>query len=138
MSGDLFGWHRPALPAVAGLKLLEASPPAAWPVDRVAHWPGMIAGAMAFARCWDSHARESGWTELQLYGLHPRAPWANLAAMGAAFQIGLAGGSVIAVSAEAIAIVMRTGSRQRLYRRAPDPQAVLAWELAGPCSGKQE
>ncbi len=130
------------LPAdvAAGLARLER-PPAPWPVDRHGQWPVLIAGARAFARRWDRTARKCGWTSLQLYGLHRRAPWANLAGMGAAFLVAgsgrpapflveLAGGPATSVDKDAVVLVTPTGSRLRIYRRPPDPEALLAWQLA--------
>jgi len=127
---DLFGLSAAALPAKAGLRLLARSPPAAWPTDRLALWPTVVDRALAFERCWGDQARSVGWTELDLYGLHQRAPWPNLSAMGAVFLVAIGGHAVIRVNAEAIEIaVQTTGSRLRIVRRPPDPASVLAWQL---------
>jgi hypothetical protein len=66
-----------------GLDLLERSPPL-WPVD-AATWAAVVASVSAFADRWDGQARDAGWSDLDLYGLHRFAPYANLSAMGAAF-----------------------------------------------------
>jgi hypothetical protein len=111
--------------------------PPAWPTDRLAIWPFVLDELAAFERAWGESARTAGWDELSLYGLHSRAPAANLAAMGAAFLVALSGWQVIAVGPGAIVLVSRTGSRLRIYRRPPDPAAVLAWELPAIAGGCQ-
>ena len=45
----------------------------------------------ASAYAHDCEARAAGWSDLQLYGLHPHAPWARLDAMGAGFPIARGG-----------------------------------------------
>ena len=122
-----------------GLELLRSSAPL-WKVDEPKRWLTVVDSVAAFAERWDGQARACGWTSVQLYGLHRRAPWANVAGMGAAFLIAadgrpvpillaLKGGPAIAVDQEAIRIVSPSGSKLRIYRRPPDPAAVLAWEL---------
>jgi hypothetical protein len=83
----------------------------------------------AFSERWDSQARACGFSALALYGLHQRAPWSNLAAMGAAFLFARRGDRVLEVEAGVILLMSQLGNRLRLYRVAPDPDAVLAWEL---------
>jgi len=118
---------RQPLTAMAGLQLIKTSPPCTWPADRLAEWPQIAAGAAAFERCWGDQAEVCGWSDLQLYGLHSRAPRSNLAAMGAAFLVAIGGHTVLAVSGHAIAIATPTGSRLRICRRPPDSSAVLVW-----------
>jgi hypothetical protein len=127
---DLFSHAVSDSPASAGLRRCARSAPAAWPADRLALWPFVVDEVTAFRRQWDERARAVGWDDLALYSLHPRAPYANLAAMGAAFKVALGGWQVIGVGADAIEVVSRTGSRLRIYRRAPDADAVLAWAPA--------
>ena|ERR1700754_647501 len=115
---------------VAGLDQLAASPPARWPIDQLPHWPPTIERVRAFAMQWDGRARAVGWSDVSLYGVHQRAPYANLAAMGAAFLVALNRGTVVAVDPDAIAIVSPAGSRLWIYRRPPDQGSVLAWALA--------
>ena len=69
---------------------------------------------------WAAQALAFGWTELELFGLCPRVPWARLDRQGAAF----ANDRVAAVTAEAI--TLETGMRR--YRTQSDG-AVLAWEF---------
>jgi hypothetical protein len=147
-SADLFGATEAEPPRLAGvpdrvaggLAQLEAAPPARWPLDQAARWPAMIDRVTAFASQWDGAARACGWDDVSLYGLHCRAPWARLSAMGAAFVIALEHrpppllvarkGPVAAVTAEAIVLITPTSSRLRLYRRPLDREAVAAWSLA--------
>ena len=66
---------------------------------------------------------------LQLYGLHRRAPYANLAGMGAAFVVARCGHHVVDVTADAIHVRSPAGSGLRIDRREPEGQTVLAWSL---------
>jgi hypothetical protein len=92
----------------------------------------VFAGVIAFAVRWDGLSRGCGWSPLELYGLHRRAPWSNLAGMGAAFLIAIGGHTVIGIGAEAIAVATPTGSRLRIFRRPPDSLSAPAWELERP------
>lgn len=146
LAADLFGSSEAAPPdlppdVAAGLKLLASSPPL-WPIDPP-RWTAVVDSVTAFAGRWDGRARACGWTPLQLYGLHRRAPWANVAGMGAAFLIAadgrpvpvlvaLKGGPAIAVDQEAIRTLSPGGARLRIFRRTPDPDSVLAWSLCPP------
>lgn len=137
---DLFGPTEAGPPPLAcvpdrisvGLARLEAAPVPAWPLDQAARWPAAIDRVRAFAGQWDGAARACGWEDVSLYGLHRRAPYANLATMGAAFVIALGQHPplVTAVTSESIAVIMPTSSRLRVYRCSPDPDAVPAWSLA--------
>ena len=64
-----------------------------------------------------------------LYGLHRRAPYANLAGMGGAFVVVRCGHHVIDVAADAIQVRSPTGSELRIYRCQLEAQTVLAWSL---------
>jgi hypothetical protein len=113
----------------AGLEQLAAAAPTLWPIEQLARWPSVVDRVMAFRRQCDRPARAAGWDDLSLYGLHRRAPYANVAAMGAAFLAALNSWHVIGVGADAIAIVSPAGSRLKIYREPPDPDAVVAWSL---------
>jgi hypothetical protein len=122
---DDFG---PAADVAAGLELLARSPPL-WLIGAEG-WAIAVARARAFAERWDGQAPAAGWSTLELYGMHRRAPFARLTAMGAAWVLARSGGSAIAVASDAIVVATRTGGRLRIYRTAaPDPDAVSAWEL---------
>src|SRR5436309_6665000 len=68
-----------------GLARLAASPPL-WTIGRP-QWLALVDIVAAFALRWDSQALPYGWCSLALYGLHPRAPAANLAAMALPGQL---------------------------------------------------
>ena len=111
----------------AGLELLARSPPL-WPIG-AEDWTIAVARARAFAEAWDSLARAAGWSALELYGLHRRAPWARLSAMGAAWLIARSGHNAIAVASDAITVATLTSARLRICRSRSDAAAMLAWEL---------
>jgi hypothetical protein len=60
------------LDVAAGLELLARSRPL-WPIG-MEDWVLAVGRARAFAERWNSLACAAGWTSLQLYGLHRRAP----------------------------------------------------------------
>lgn len=124
--------HTGGLPVdvVRGLDLLARSRPL-WPIDDVA-WRVAIGSVLAFAERWDFQARAEGWTDLELYGLHRFAPWANLSAMGAAFVLARSGFTAIAVVEDGILLRAGTGSTLQIRRFALNPDAVIAWSL---CAG---
>ncbi|MBX9649700.1 MAG: hypothetical protein K2X57_21890 [Xanthobacteraceae bacterium] len=126
----LFGLSAAELPAdvLEGLQQLGRGP-SVWPIDQAGRWVADVARVTAFAAHWDARARAAGWSDLQLYGLHRYAPYANLAGMGVAFVVALGRSTVLDVQAEAINIATPTGSRLQFVRRPPDPAAVLAWSL---------
>jgi hypothetical protein len=110
-----------------GLDRLATSSPL-WPVDGTA-WLGVVERVRTFACQWDARARTAGWSALDLYGLHRRAPYANLAGMGGAFVVARCGHHVIDVAADAIQVRSPSGADLRIYRRQLDAQSVLAWSL---------
>jgi hypothetical protein len=71
----------------------------------------------------------AGWSQLQLYGLDPDAPYARVGRMGAAWLAARADRRVVAIDSVAVHLVTRTASRLRILRGEPDQGAVLAWEL---------
>ncbi len=117
----------PAADVGAGLELLARSPPL-WPIG-AEDWAIAVARARAFAEAWDGPARAAGWSALELYGMHRRAPYARLSAMGAAWLVARSGHTAIAVASDAITVATLTGARLRICRSRPDGAAVLAWEL---------
>jgi hypothetical protein len=89
----------------------------------------VLASVRAFARAWDAPARAAGWDDAALYGLHSRASWGNLAAMGAAWLLARSGDVAVAIERGAIVSTTPTGGRLRIFRPARDADAVVAWEL---------
>jgi hypothetical protein len=111
-----------------GLRLLRAAAPI-FPGMGPEVWRLVLAYITDFARDWDGLARAAGWSSLQLYGLHPIAPAARLSVMGAAWVAARSAHKVIAIEAAAIVVATQTGGRLRIYRTAPDPEAVLPWPV---------
>ncbi len=111
----------------AGLELLARARPL-WPIG-TAEWSRAVASVQAFAERWDGAARAAGWSLLELYGVHRRAPYARLSTMGAAWLIARAGYRAVSVDTAAIGVSSSAGNRLRIYRSLPDPGAVLAWSL---------
>jgi hypothetical protein len=94
----------------AGLELLARSRPL-WPID-AGEWSRALASVRAFAAGWDGLAGAAGWTSLQLYGLHRRAPYARLTGMGAAWLVARSGHNAIAVTADAAGGDARTAKAE--------------------------
>lgn len=122
---ELFGVPAPEI--IIGLKRLDASPPL-WPIEPK-QWLAVVASVRAFAGRWDAWARAAGWTSLELYGLHLRAPYARLDAMGAAWLLARSGDIAHSVDAGAIVTGTHSGNRLRIYRTSPHPELALAWTL---------
>lgn len=119
----------PADEVAAGLKLLARSRPL-WPVD-TDRWAAAVATLKAFEERWGGQARARGWDSLNLYGLSRTAPYANLAAMGAAWVLARSGHRAVAVTHELVLVMTYTGSMLRIFR-GDGEGAVLAWELCTP------
>jgi hypothetical protein len=113
---------------MAGLEHLARSPPL-WPVD-ADRWSEVVGALMAFERRFGGQVR--GWSPLALWGMHRRAPYANLAAMGAVFAAARANHTILEFGRDSLLMVSRAGSRLRIFRRVPDRDAVLAWTLCRP------
>jgi hypothetical protein len=112
-----------------GLAALAAGAPL-WPIG-AERWTALVATVQAFAALHDAKARICGWDSVSLYGLHPHAPYANLAAMGAAWVTGRSGHRVAAVAADSILLIAPTGSRLRIFKSEP-AGVVLPWTLCKP------
>jgi hypothetical protein len=111
---------------VAGLEFLAGLPPL-WPAGAEA-WRLQLAHVKDFASRWDHRARLSGWSDVMLYGVHRLAPGPNIAALGAAWLAARSACTVLAIEDDgAILLGTRAASRLRIYRRPPDPDAVLPW-----------
>ena len=91
-----------------------------WPIG-AAEWSRAVAGVQAFAERWDGAARAAGWSLLELYGVHRRAPYARLSTMGAAWLVARARYRAVSVDAAAIAVTSPAGNRLRIDRSLPDP-----------------
>ena len=102
-------------------RLVETKPP----VRVSAHtWEGKIAHARRFCDRLGLQAEALGWNSSDLFALHPDAPLSRYDAMGAAF-LGI-DGEPVAISADAVAIITKSGARQTARRiHIPFPPA---WE----------
>src|ERR1700677_193040 len=110
---------------MAGLDLMMRSPPL-WPVDRGTSWVDQVARARAFAERWNGLCRNCGWSPLDLYGAHHRAPAARLSCLGAAFLVARSSHHVLNVAPGDILVATKSAARLRIYRAHPDPDAVVA------------
>lgn len=78
-------------------------------------WESIRTGAEAFAHQWAAQAYGLGWSEDELFGLHPIAPAARVERRGLAFLLH-AGDRVVALDGCGADIVTASGARQRCYR----------------------
>jgi hypothetical protein len=125
-NADLFALiFAPADEVRAGLELLAAHP--LWPVE-VGRWAAAVATVKAFEARFGGQSRTRSWDNLSLYGLSPTAPFANLAAMGAAWVLARSGHRAVAVTDDSLLVMTPTGSTLRIFR-GDGQGAVLAWEM---------
>jgi hypothetical protein len=111
---------------VAGLERLAGSAPL-WeePPDR---WKATVETVRRLAGLWDAQARRLGWREIDLYGLHPRAPRARYDCKGLFWMVSPTD-RIAALDASAAAIEKPSGSILKYYRPNHDSEAVLAWNI---------
>jgi hypothetical protein len=103
--------------------------PAPRPYDS-ARWQEIREDAFSFLRDWGAQAHRLGWSDLDLFGVHPRAPIARLDAMGLVPLLG--GNQVVALTCEGALIVTRSGVRQTFHchREGVVPAEIcLLWDL---------
>jgi hypothetical protein len=93
-------------------------------------WREVVQDGSAFLSTWATQANELGWTALDLFSAHKRAPEANWSAAGLILCIG--GGRVIALTASTATILRPSGSRLTYTRTSPHPDAVPLWQLLEP------
>jgi hypothetical protein len=111
-------------PVSAGLAHLERCAPL-WG-DR-ASWAELLVALGAFHARWTGPCRVAGWSDVQLLGLDPDAPYARVGRMGAAWLACTGAHCVVSVDPVAIRVVARTAARHSIYR--PAAGGVLAWNL---------
>jgi hypothetical protein len=92
-------------------------------------WRGLIRDAELFLCIWGKQAADLGWTTLDLFGAHPKAPAARFSCMGLLLVIG--SGRVVAVTAESAVIERQSGAQLTYTRRPPEAECVPVWELPG-------
>jgi hypothetical protein len=107
------------------LRLAKAQP--LWDQSRD-QWIGIIKTVKRLAAMWDAQARRLGWRELDLYGLHPRAPRTRYDCRGLFWSVH-ATDRIAALDASAAAIEKPSGNVVRYYRLNHDTDAVLAWNI---------
>ena len=90
-------------------------------------WRGLIRDADLFLATWGSQAADLGWTTLDLFGVHPKAPAARYSCMG--LLLLLRGGRVVALTASTAVIEQLSGARLTYTRRPPEAEGVPLWEL---------
>lgn len=89
-------------------------------------WNDIIADADAFLDQWAIEAARLGWTDLDLFGVHPIAPAFRYDCMGLIPLI--RGDEVIGISETRATTRSRSGNLL-IYLRRPMTGAVLIWRL---------
>jgi hypothetical protein len=100
-------------------------PPSGFPAP---WWRGIIRDAELFLSTWGKQAADLGWTTLDLFGVHPKAPAARFSCMGLLLLVN--GGRVVAITTETGMIEQQSGARLTYTRRPPDTECVALWDLS--------
>ncbi len=106
--------------------LLAMTCPASCPAER---WKALREGAYTFLRDHAARAHGLGWTEYDLFGVHPEKPWARPDVMG---LVPMLQGRRITALAESWAAISAHGGGELTYRRARTPSSAgvcLVWKL---------
>lgn len=115
-------WHR----GVAELKRMQ--PVADWPT---LPWLRLQAALPGFMTSWAPAAAALGWCEFDVFGCHPRAPFARLDLQGLA--LGLSNFVVLAIGEEGATVTLPSAHPHRLtWRRRPPvllAGSVALWEV---------
>lgn len=85
-------------------------------------WCELLSDAEIFLSRWGNAAHSLGWTALDLFGVHPRAPASRFDVMGLLMLI--QAGTVVALTTDAATIRRQTGA-VLTYRRCTASGAVL-------------
>jgi hypothetical protein len=110
----------------AGFALLDARRP---PTNfSSAEWRRIVRDADLFLSIWGKQAADLGWTSLDLFGAHPKAPAARYSCMG--LLLLLRGGRVVALTASTAIIEQQSSARLTYTRRPPGAECVPLWELS--------
>lgn len=119
---DMWREGRPPAPTewVEGMaRLAEAEPPAG---VLPSLWRARMKAGLAFAKDWGGVAYGCGWSDAELFAMHPKAPLIRFDAMGAALLS--CGAAVVAVTDTAITLRGEAGAIRRAVRCAiPYPPA---------------
>ena len=92
-------------------------------------WRGAVRDAELFLATWGKQAADLGWTTLDLFGAHPRAPGARYSCMGLLLLI--RGGRVVALTADSAAIEQQSGARLTYTRQPIEAECMPLWRLVG-------
>ena len=90
-----------------------------------AEWRQLQTDANAFLAAWGAQAHRLGWTTLELFGCHSRAPRARYDAMGLVLILGSR--SVMAMDEGMARIAIRKGVTHSHQRLLQSSEAVLIW-----------
>jgi hypothetical protein len=90
-------------------------------------WRQLVVDAERFLHDWGEEAARHGWTLLEAFGVHMRAPSARYDGMGLVPL--LRGGEVIALNADRATVRTPSGSHLIFLRRTC-PDFVPIWEIA--------
>ncbi len=120
--GDSVSWQTAGDSVALRLRRLADTPPEG--ISPFA-WRGRFEAAVSFEKRWGDAARALGWSEADLYGMHPGAPLLRFDAMGRAFMT--LDATVVEVTADHIA--MAKGPQGQIQRAArPTFPALPAWD----------
>jgi hypothetical protein len=92
-----------------------------------AYWSQVVADASSFIATWGAIAHAMGWTTLQLFGVDAHKPDARTDTMGLCWL--LQGRTVVAVTADKIAVRNRQGVIKNFYRQPQAAGAIPVWDL---------
>jgi hypothetical protein len=112
-------WHLEENP-IERLRAIE-------PPDGFPKWNQVVTDAGHFCRSFLNQARSLGWTDTDLFGIHPRAPVARFDAMGLVFLI--RGGDVLSLDCKN-ARLKTVGGSSLLFRKPRSLEAMPIWCLA--------
>jgi hypothetical protein len=91
-----------------------------------AMWRHICIDGEAFARCWAAEAAALGWSDLDIFGVHPSSPAGRVGCWGVALLI--QGGEVDVLTSDTASIRRRSGARLT-WRRFDNLQRVPIWQL---------
>jgi hypothetical protein len=111
---------------VAGLARLKVCGPL-W-IMTAERWAIIIETANRVAMEHGATALRLGWRDVDLFGLHPKAPGARHDCRGLAFSVDQVD-RIASLDADVAKIEKSNGTVLRFYRRRDDTGAVLAWSL---------
>jgi hypothetical protein len=91
-----------------------------------AAWRQICIDGDAFVRRWETQAASLGWTNLDIFGVHPSSPAGRIGCWGIALLI--QGGEVDSLTINGAAIRRRSGAKLT-WRRCDAIQRVPIWQL---------